>query len=72
VDCSTPIRKKVGNEIGKTSTLEGESFLQFQSTRRSQIIVKSTTFPPYLVETKLALVTNKSTLDQGYDSFNQH
>ena len=26
VDCSTPIRKKVGDEIGKISTLECESF----------------------------------------------
>jgi hypothetical protein len=64
--------EKIGNEIGKTSTLEYEQFSQFQSTRHSQIVVKSTTPPPCLGESKLTLVTNKSTLDQRYDSFKRY
>ena len=38
VDCSTPIRKKVGDEIGKISTLECESFWSFKAHNAVRLV----------------------------------
>ena len=38
VDCSTPIRKKVGDEFGKISTLECESFWSFKAHNAVRLV----------------------------------